>query len=82
MARATLAVIIGNRDFFPDQLVSEARRDLLALFASLDIDGVMLDEQASKLGAVETWQHAKACADLFSQHRDRIEGVPRAGQAA
>ena len=31
MARATLAVIIGNRDFFPDQLVSEARRDLLAL---------------------------------------------------
>ena len=25
------AVIIGNRDFFPDQLVSEARRDLLAL---------------------------------------------------
>ena len=75
MARATLAVIIGNRDFFPDQLVSEARRDLLALFASLDIDGVILDEHASKLGAVETWQHAKACADLFNQHRDRIEGV-------
>jgi L-fucose isomerase-like protein len=75
MARATIAVIIGNRDFFPDQLVSEARRDLLALFASLDIEGVMLDEQASKLGAVETWQHAKACADLFSRHRDRIEGV-------
>ena len=75
MARATLAVIIGNRDFFPDQLVSEARRDLLALFASLDIECVLLDEQASKLGAVETWQHAKACADLFRQHRDRIEGV-------
>jgi L-fucose isomerase-like protein len=75
MARATLGVIIGNRDFFPDQLVTEARRDLLALCASLDIECVMLDEQASKLGAVETWQHAKACADLFRQHRDRIQGV-------
>ena len=35
----------------------------------------MLDEQATKLGAVETWQHAKACADLFAAHRDRIDGV-------
>ncbi|MCC7009662.1 MAG: L-fucose/L-arabinose isomerase family protein [Acidobacteria bacterium] len=75
MARATLGIVIGNRDFFPDQLVSEARRDLLALFASLDVDAVLLDEQASKLGAVETWQHARACADLFSRHRSRIEGV-------
>lgn len=75
MARATLGVIIGNRDFFPDQLVSEARRDLVALFASLDVEGVLLDEQASKLGAVETWQHAKACAELFRRHRDRIQGV-------
>ena len=32
MATQTLAVIIGNRDFFPDQLVAEARRDLVALF--------------------------------------------------
>jgi L-fucose isomerase-like protein len=75
MARATLGVIIGNRDFFPDQLVTEARRDLMALCASLDIECVLLDEQASKLGAVETWQHAKASADLFRRHRDRIEGV-------
>jgi L-fucose isomerase-like protein len=30
----TLGVIVGNRDFFPDQLVSEARADLAALFAS------------------------------------------------
>jgi len=75
MARATLGIIIGNRDFFPDQLVTEARRDLLALCSSLEIDAVLLDEQTSKLGAVETWQHAKACADLFNRHRDRIQGV-------
>jgi len=75
MAQATLGIIIGNRDFFPDVLVSEARRDLLALFAELGIGAVLLDEQTTKLGAVETWAHAKACGDLFRQHRDRIDGV-------
>jgi L-fucose isomerase-like protein len=71
----TLGVIIGNRDFFPDVLVGEARRDVLKLFGDLSIDAVVLDEQATKLGAVETWEHAKRCADLFRAHRDRIQGV-------
>jgi L-fucose isomerase-like protein len=75
MARSTLGVILGNRDFFPDRLISEARRDLVALFQELNIEPVMLDESDTKLGSVETFQHARRCADLFRQHRDRIEGV-------
>ena len=75
MASHTLAVVFGNRDFFPDQLVSEARRDLVSLFAALDIEMVALAEHETKLGAVETWQHAQACAELFRSHRQRIEGV-------
>src|SRR5215469_16969326 len=75
MEKITLGVIIGNRDFFPDVLVGEARRDLLKLFGELGIDAVLLDEQATKLGAVETWEHAKRCADLFRANRDRIQGV-------
>ena len=31
MARMTLGVIFGNRDFFPDHLVTEARSDIRAL---------------------------------------------------
>ncbi len=75
MSQATLAVIVGNRDFFPDRLVTEARRDILALFNELDIDPVILDESETKFGSVETYAHAKACADLFRKHRDRIDGV-------
>ncbi|MBP8293546.1 MAG: L-fucose/L-arabinose isomerase family protein [Caldilineaceae bacterium] len=75
MARATLAVIVGNRDFFPDKLVTEARRDLLALFTELDIEPILLDETATKLGGVETWNDAKRCADLFRQHASRIDGI-------
>jgi L-fucose isomerase-like protein len=75
MTQPTVAVIIGNRDFFPDVLVSEARRDVLAVFEELGIGAVLLDEHTTKLGAVETWAHAKACGELFRQHRDRIDGV-------
>jgi L-fucose isomerase-like protein len=71
----TLGVIFGNRDFFPVHLVSEARRDILALFKELNIEGVMLDEKDTKLGAVETYAHAKACAELFKANRERIEGI-------
>ena len=75
MSRATLGVIFGNRDFFPDLLVAEARADILALFAGLEIEPVMLDDQATKLGGVETYADAEACADLFRRHRDRIDGI-------
>jgi len=71
----TLAVIIGNRDFFPDRLVSEARRDVLSLFEQMGISAVMVSETDTKLGSVETWSHAKRCAELFRQHRERIDGV-------
>ncbi len=75
MAKVTLGVIVGNRDFFPDRLVTEARADILSLFKELDIEPVILDEHATKLGGVETWAHAKICADLFKKNADRIDGI-------
>ena len=73
--KTTLGVIFGNRDFFPDHLVSEARKDIQALFQEMGIEGVMLGEDETKLGSVETYAHSKACADLFKANRERIEGI-------
>jgi L-fucose isomerase-like protein len=47
----------------------------MALFQELNIQAVMLGETDTKLGSVETWAHAKQCADLFKANRDTIEGV-------
>jgi len=55
----TLGVIIGNRDFFPDKLVGEARTEILKLFNNLNITPVLLNETESKLGGVETFAEAK-----------------------
>ena len=72
---STLGVIIGNRDFFPDKLVSEARSEIVGLFKKLDITPVLLDETVTKLGGVETFAEAGKCAALFKQHADTIDGI-------
>jgi L-fucose isomerase-like protein len=75
MTKATLAVIFGNRDFFPDQLVAEARADIQALFGKLELAMVALTPQQTKLGGVETYTDAAKCADLFRTERDRLDGI-------
>jgi L-fucose isomerase-like protein len=71
----SLGVIFGNRDFFPDRLVAEARTDLVKLLGELGLTAVMLDPAETKLGGVETHADARRCADLFRRHRDEIAGV-------
>jgi L-fucose isomerase-like protein len=68
-------VIFGNRDFFPDHLVTEARIDIQELFQEFDIKPIMVGEDETKLGSVETYEHAKICAALFKKHQDEIDGV-------
>jgi len=70
-----LGVIFGNRDFFPDHLVTEARKEILSVFRKFNIDGVMLNERDTKFGSVVTYEHAKACADLFKSSREKIKGI-------
>lgn len=71
----TLGVIFGNRDFFPDRLVPEARADIQALLSELGVKAVMLGENDTKLGGVETHADARKCAELFKAHRDQIGGI-------
>lgn len=73
--KITLGVIIGNRDFFPDKLVSEARMEVLKVLEGQGISAVLLGENDTKLGGVESFQDAKKCADLFKKRKDEIAGV-------
>jgi L-fucose isomerase-like protein len=75
MKQFTMGVIFGNRDFFPDQLITEARADIEALFTETAVRGVWLSEEDSKLGSVETYADAARCADLFQAHRREIDGI-------
>jgi len=73
--KIVLGVIVGNRNFFPDSLISQGRQDILDVLTEQNIDAVILDERATKLGAVETWENAQKCAALFDENRHRIDGI-------
>ena len=58
----TLGVIIGNREFFPDQLVAEAREDVLNLFGECGVRPILISPDDSKLGGIET--HVHTCVSI------------------
>ncbi|HKW28407.1 MAG TPA: L-fucose/L-arabinose isomerase family protein [Verrucomicrobiae bacterium] len=71
----TLGVIIGNRDFFPDRLITEARKDITGLFQQRGLKPIWVSPDETKLGGIETHADARKCASLFKRHRDEIDGV-------
>lgn len=71
----TLGVIVGNRGFFPSHLCSSGRTEVLDALERERLRAVALSPDATPYGSVETLADARACADLFRQHRDTIDGV-------
>ena len=71
----TLAVIVGNRGFFPKHLVSSGRETIQQVLAQAGIKAIMVGENDTAYGAVESIQEAQTCAALLRQHRDEIDGV-------
>ncbi|HKW18893.1 MAG TPA: L-fucose/L-arabinose isomerase family protein [Terriglobales bacterium] len=75
MSKTTLAVLIGNRDFFPKSLVGEARQDLAKILPEFGVDPVMLPAEGPGIGALQTWQDAVRCGELLRRHGDDIIGI-------
>jgi L-fucose isomerase-like protein len=73
--KLTIGVIVGNRGFFPDHLAKSGREEILAALSRAGMNGIALDTQQSKYGAVETHEEAKRCAALFREHADRMDGI-------
>jgi len=73
--KMTMGLIVGNRGFFPDHLAKSGREEMVRVLEAAGIDVVALTPEQSKYGAVETREESRRCADLFRQHRDRVDGI-------
>jgi len=71
----SLAVIVGNRGFFPDHLALSGRNTILEVLGKAGINAIITEEQDTNVGSIESLQEARLCADFFKQHRDEIDGV-------
>jgi len=75
MAQTTFGVIVGNRGFFPDALAKEGRDTIVKILKKKGITPIILTGRQTKSGAVETYDDAVKCANLFKAHRDDIDGI-------
>jgi L-fucose isomerase-like protein len=73
--KMTMGLIVGNRGFFPDHLAKSGREEMLEVLQKAGVDVVALTPEQSKYGAVETYDEAKRCAELFRKHEGEIDGI-------
>ena len=73
--KTTFGIIVGTRNIFNARLAQEAREIVLKKMEQWGFDTVILPTDETPTGNIETYQDAKKCAALFSQNRDKIDGV-------
>jgi L-fucose isomerase-like protein len=73
--KMTMGLIVGNRGFFPGHLAETGRKDMILTLQQAGMDVVALEVGQSAYGAVETYEEAKRCAELFRSHEKSIDGV-------
>lgn len=71
----TFGVIVGTRGFFNTQLALEGRAQLLKKLEAMGYRYVITPIEATPKGCIETVADAAVCAKLFSENRDKIDGV-------
>ncbi len=73
--KTTFALFFGNRGFFPASLIEQARQDIPRVLKSMGHEVLMLDQQATRYGAVETLKEGHIFADFLHQKRGKFGGV-------
>ena len=71
----SFALFFGNRGFFPSRLIAEAREELPRVLKEWGHDVLMLEENATRYGAVEIPREGEIYADFLRKNRDRFGGV-------
>ena len=75
MARMTLGLIVGNRDVFPAELAKSGRAEILGKLKAENVDVVTVTEKDTPDGVIMTWKDAEACARVFHEAGDKIDGI-------
>ncbi|MDO4547782.1 MAG: hypothetical protein Q4D04_06790 [Clostridia bacterium] len=75
MKKMTFALCFGNRGFMPGELILGAREDMVKAVTDNGYDYIMMDESATRYGAVETRDEGLLYAKWLKQHEGQYDGV-------
>ena len=75
MKKTTFALYFGNRGFMPAELLSSARQEMIEAVENAGYDYLIMDEKATRYGAVETREEGRIYAKWLEEHRGEFDGV-------
>ena len=70
-----IAVIVGNRDFFPDHLCESGRSQVLATLTAQGIEAITLSPADTVAGSTQTKSDVEKTINLLKTNREHIDGV-------
>ncbi|MDD4081260.1 MAG: hypothetical protein PHP02_07605 [Eubacteriales bacterium] len=75
MRKMVFALCFGNRGFMPGELILGAREEMVKAVTGLGYDYIMMDEGATRFGAVETRDEGLKYAKWLKEHEGQYDGV-------
>jgi len=75
MKKQTFALFFGNRGFFPETLISGARREMVEAVTRAGYNYIIPDENMTRYGAVESRAEGKVYAEWLKGHKGEYDGV-------
>jgi L-fucose isomerase-like protein len=71
----TFAIFFGNRGFFPESLIADAREEMQNRLRQLGYQSLLMDPSATRYGAVESVEDGRKFARFLAENRDKVDGV-------
>lgn len=75
MKDITFALYFGNRGFFPESLIEEARKELKETVEKCGYKTLIMNKEETNFGAVETAAEGKKYAGFLKLHEGEYDGV-------
>lgn len=69
------ALYFGNRGFMPAELIAGAREDMIRAVSEAGYEPLVMDEKATRYGAVETREEGRLYHDWLKSHEGEYDGV-------
>ena len=70
-----VAVVVGNRDFFPDHLCISGRNQILTALAEQGVEAIALSPEDTVGGSTQTKSDVEKTINLLKANREQIDGL-------
>ena len=75
MKKIKLAILLGNRGFFPGSVIAAAREEMCEAVTRAGAEVLCMDSSLTRYGAIETREEGAIFADFLKEHEGEYDGI-------